>query len=154
MKAAGYINRGLLGGHTISGAVLEPRALNELLPDWQQDETCPLKTPVTKDEMFLLTKSLAIPLPIPPSLHNPSSNFIVSLSEFVRWLGGKAEEAGVEIYPGFAGSELVYNEDRVVGVATNDVGLNRSGQPKVKRYGYVRCEMYVLMFSLHLSIFI
>ena len=107
--------------------------MNELLPDWRNDETCPLKTSVTKDEMFLLTKSLAIPLPIPPSLHNPTSNFIISLSEFVRWLGGKAEEAGVEIYPGFAGSELVYNRegDRVIGVATNDVGLNRSGQPKV-----------------------
>ena len=147
MRAAGYTNRVILGGHTISGAVLEPRALNELIPDsdWQQDETCPLKTPVTKDEMFLLTKSLAIPLPIPPSLHNPSSNFIISLSEFVRWLAGKAEEAGVEIYPGFAGSELVYNEDRVVGVATNDVGLNRSGQPKVRRYGYVKYSPFIFI---------
>lgn len=84
--------------------------------------------------MFLLTKSLAIPLPIPPSLHNPATNFIVSLSEFVRWLGGKAEQEGVEIYPGFAGSELIFSkeEDRIIGVATNDVGLNRSRQPKVK----------------------
>lgn len=84
--------------------------------------------------MFLLTKTLAIPLPIPPPLHNPSTNFIVSLSEFVRWLGGQAEQEGVEIYPGFAGSELIFDKenDRIIGVATNDVGLNRSGQPKVK----------------------
>lgn len=84
--------------------------------------------------MFLLTKSLAIPLPIPPSLHNTTTNFIVSLSEFVQWLGGKAEQEGVEIYPGFAGSELIYNkeENRIIGVATNDVGLNRFGKPKVK----------------------
>ena len=91
--------------------------------------------------MFLLTKSLAIPLPIPPSLHNSSSNFIVSLSEFVRWLGGKAEEAGVEIYPGFAGSELIFNkeDDRIIGVATNDVGLNRAGNPKVKHIKVIIC---------------
>ena len=83
--------------------------------------------------MFLLTKSFAIPLPIPSALHNPSTNYIVSLSEFVRWLGGRAEEAGVEIYPGFAGAELVYdsNNDKVIGVATNDVGINRQGIPKV-----------------------
>lgn len=83
--------------------------------------------------MFLLTKSLAIPLPIPSSLHNPPSNYIVSLSELVRWMGRRAEEAGVEIYPGFAGAELVYDSrnDKVIGVATNDVGLNRQGIPKV-----------------------
>jgi electron-transferring-flavoprotein dehydrogenase len=94
-----------------------------------------LETKVTKDEMFLLTKSLAIPLPIPPSLHNASSNYIASLSEFVRWLGRRAEEAGVEIYPGFAGSELVCDSqnEKVIGVATNDVGLNRQGVPKVKQ---------------------
>lgn len=85
--------------------------------------------------MFLLTKSHAIPLPIPGSLRNPTTNYIVSLSEVVRWLGAKAEEAGVEIYPGFAGAELVFDREneKVVGVATNDVGLNRQGQSKVTR---------------------
>lgn len=91
------------------------------------------ETEVTKDEMYLLTRKHSFPLPIPPPLHN-SGNFIVSLSEFVRWLGRRAEELGVEIYPGFAGSELVYNAegDRVIGVATNDVGLDRRGNAKVK----------------------
>lgn len=83
--------------------------------------------------MFLLTKSLAIPLPIPRAFHNPPTNYIISLSEFVRWLGRRAEEAGVEIYPGFAGAELVYeaNGEKIIGVATNDVGINRQGKPKV-----------------------
>lgn len=88
--------------------------------------------------MFLLTKSRAIPLPIPSSLRNSSLNYIISLSEVVRWLGGKAEEVGVEIYPGFAGAELVYDENdkdnKIVGIATNDVGLDRNGQPKVKLF--------------------
>ena len=85
--------------------------------------------------MFLLTKSHAIPLPIPPSLHNPPTNYIISLSELVRWLGRRAEEAGVEIYPGFAGAELVYDSqnEKVIGVATNDVGLDRQGNPKVPK---------------------
>lgn len=81
--------------------------------------------------MYLLTESRSIPLPIPPSLHNLTSNYIISLSELVRWLGRRAEEAGIEIYPGFAGSELVFDSDRVIGVATNDVGLDRQGTPKV-----------------------
>ena len=88
--------------------------------------------------MFLLSQSNYIPLPIPPVLRNSNSNYIASLSELVRWLGRRAEDAGVEIYPGFSGAEIVYgeneggNEGKVVGVATNDVGIDRNGHQKVK----------------------
>lgn len=81
--------------------------------------------------MFLLTEKYSLPLPIPGALHNPPTNHIGSLSELVRWMGRRAEEAGVEIYPGFAAAELIYEQDKVVGVATNDVGLDKQGQPKV-----------------------
>ena len=82
--------------------------------------------------MFLLTEKYSIPLPIPHSLHNSTKNYIISLSELVRWLGRKSMEAGVEIYPGFAAAELIYDKDKVIGVATNDVGLDRNNQVKVK----------------------
>ena len=90
--------------------------------------------PVKRDEMkLLLNDRSALPLPIPPVMHN-SGNFIASLSEFVRWLGRRAEGLGVEIYPGFGGAELVFDEaGSVCGVATNDFGLSKTGQPKVKR---------------------
>ena len=93
-----------LGAHILSGAVLEPRALNELIPDWKE-KGAPLNTPVKKDKMLLLTKSWAIPMPHPPQMSN-NGNYIVSLNNFVRWMGEQAEELGVEIYPGFAGAEV------------------------------------------------
>ncbi|KAI8638776.1 hypothetical protein BD408DRAFT_422539 [Parasitella parasitica] len=120
---------GEVGAHTLSGAVLEPRALNELIPDWKE-KGAPLNTPVTSDSMRLMTKSLSIPLPHPPQMNN-KGNYIVSLSNFVKWLGEQAEELGVEIYPGFAASEVLYNKDGSVrGVALNDVGLDKNFEPK------------------------
>lgn len=120
---------GEVGAHTLSGAVLEPRALNELIPDWQE-KGAPLNTPVTSDAMRFLTEKLAIPLPHPPQMNN-KGNYIVSLSNFVKWLGEQAEELGVEIYPGFAASEVNYNEDGSVrGVNLNDVGLDKNFEPK------------------------
>ncbi|KAJ3257286.1 hypothetical protein HK103_004840 [Boothiomyces macroporosus] len=120
---------GEIGAHILSGAVLEPRALNELIPDWKE-KGAPLNTPVKKDKMRLLTKSLSIPLPHPPQMSN-HGNYIVSLNNFVRWLGEQAEELGVDIYPGFAGAEILYNEDgSVKGIATNDVGIDKTGRPK------------------------
>lgn len=94
-----------------------------------------MQTKVIKDEMKLLTQKYSLPLPIPPALHN-EGNYIISISEFVRWLGRQAEALGVEIFPGFGGSELVYDSltnNSVIGVATNDVGLDKSGAPKVKK---------------------
>lgn len=121
---------GEVGAHTLSGAVLEPRALEELIPDWKE-KGAPLNTPVTKDAMKFLTEKMAIPLPHPPQMNN-KGNYIVSLSNFVKWLGEQAEELGVEIYPGFAASEVNYNEDGSVrGVNLNDVGLDKNFEPKV-----------------------
>lgn len=121
---------GEVGAHTLSGAVLEPRALDELIPDWK-DKGAPLNTPVTSDAMRFLTSTLAIPLPHPPQMNN-KGNYIVSLSHFVKWLGEQAEELGVEIYPGFSASEVNYNEDGSVrGVNLNDVGLDKNFEPKV-----------------------
>ncbi|EPZ35727.1 Electron transfer flavoprotein-ubiquinone oxidoreductase, mitochondrial [Rozella allomycis CSF55] len=120
---------GDLGAHTLSGAVLEPRALNELIPDWKE-KNAPIDTPATRDQMVFLTPKTSIPLPHPPQMNN-RGNYIISLSNFVKWLATVAEEAGVEIYPGIAGAKVLYNEDgSVKGVVSNDVGLDKRGQKK------------------------
>ena len=118
-----------LGAHTLSGAVLEPRALNELLPDWQE-RGAPLNAPVTRDRFLYLTERRAIAMPTPPQMHN-QGNFIVSLGNVVKWLGEQAEGLGAEIYPGFAAAEVLYHDDgRVKGVATGAMGVGRDGNPK------------------------
>ncbi|KAI0694134.1 hypothetical protein BC835DRAFT_1545230 [Cytidiella melzeri] len=118
-----------VGSHILSGAVIEPRALNELLPDWQSREAHPLTQPAGKSSMRFLTKSAAIPIPHPPQMGN-KGNYIVSLSRVTAWLASIAEEMGVEIYPGFAGAGLVYGKNGVLGVRTNEVGLDREGRMK------------------------
>ena len=116
-----------IGAHILSGAVLEPRALNELLPDWK-DRGAPLHTPVEKDNFLLLTNQTSYRLPTPPQMHN-DGNYIISLGNVCRWLGEQAEELGVEIYPGFAAAEVLYNDDgSVAGVATGDMGLGKDGE--------------------------
>ena len=118
-----------LGAHTLSGAVLEPRALAELIPDWQA-KGAPLDTPVTADRFQFLTAQRAITLPTPPTMAN-HGNFIVSMGNVVQWLGTQAEQLGAEIYPGFAAAEVLYHEDgSVKGVATGAMGLDRNGAPK------------------------
>lgn len=122
-----------VGNHILSGNVLEPRAINELLPDWLSEDN-PNRftgaTPAGKDKMRFLTKSSSIPLPAPPQMHN-HGNYIISLSQFSKWLGERAEEIGVEVYAGFAGAELLYAHDgSVKGVATNDQGVGRDGKTK------------------------
>lgn len=124
---------GDLGAHILSGAVIQPTSINELIPDWL-DENNPNRfehaTPAGTDRMRFLTKNSAIPIPAPPQMTN-HGNYIVSLNQFVKWLGERAEEVGVEVYPGFAASEVVYNSDgSVKGVATNDLGVGRDGKPK------------------------
>ncbi|PHZ13602.1 uncharacterized protein RHIMIDRAFT_201001 [Rhizopus microsporus ATCC 52813] len=137
---------GEVGAHTLSGAVLEPRALNELIPDWKE-KGAPLNTPVTKDSMRFLTKTLSIPLPHPPQMNN-KGNYIVSLSNFVKWLGEQAEELGVEIYPGFAASDVLYNEDGSVrGVALNDVGLDKNFEPKDNYERGMQIQAKVTLFA-------
>lgn len=124
---------GEIGAHILSGNVLQPTAIEELIPDWLKEDTESRfigATPATKDRMRFLTKSSSIPIPAPPQMNN-HGNYILSLSQFTRWLGERAEEVGVEIYPGFSGAEMLYHPDgSVKGVATNDQGLGRSGQPK------------------------
>ncbi len=117
-----------VGAHVLSGAVFEPRALNELLPDWK-DRGAPLNTPATDDRFLLLTESRAISLPTPPQMHN-DGNYVISLGNLCRWLGEQAEALGVEIYPGFAAAEVLHGEDGgVKGVATGDMGIGKDGEP-------------------------
>ena len=116
-----------IGAHTLSGAVLEPRALNELIPDWKA-RGAPLDTPAAMDRFLFLTEQSSTRLPTPPQMHN-HGNYIVSLGNVCRWLGTQAEELGVEIYPGFAASEILYEDGRVVGIATGDMGVGKDGVP-------------------------
>jgi electron-transferring-flavoprotein dehydrogenase len=115
-----------IGAHILSGAVLEPRALDELLPDWKA-LGAPLHTPAGEDRFLFLTETRAIRLPTPPQMHN-HGNYIISLGNLCRWLGQQAEGLGVEIYPGFAAAEVLYREDgSVKGVATGDLGIGKDG---------------------------
>ena len=117
-----------VGAHILSGAVFEPRALNELIPDWRE-RGAPLVTPATEDRFLLLTRTRAVPLPTPPQMRN-HGNFIISLGNLCRWLAEQAEGLGVEIYPGFAAAEVLYDDTgRVRGVATGDMGIGKNGQP-------------------------
>jgi len=119
---------GEVGAHILSGAVLEPRALKELFPDCDP-ALIPLSTPVAEDRFMFLTETKAYKFPItPPQMHN-HGNYIVSLGNVVRWLGQQAEEAGVEIYPGFAAAEVLIEDGVVVGVATGDMGVGKDGAP-------------------------
>ncbi|EGG05979.1 uncharacterized protein MELLADRAFT_48554 [Melampsora larici-populina 98AG31] len=119
-----------IGSHILSGAVIETKALDELLPNWKETGA-PLNQLASSDSMKFLTKSMAFPIPHPPQMNN-HGNYIISLSKLCRWLSEQAEELGVEIYSGFAGSELIYDDDHqsIKGVITNEIGLDRHRQPK------------------------
>ena len=117
-----------VGAHILSGAVLEPRSLNELIPDWQE-KGAPLDTAVTHDKFMFLTESGQMRLPTPPQMNN-HGNYIISLGNFCRWLGEQAEAMGVEVYPGFAAAEVLFNDDGSVrGVAVGDMGIGKDGEP-------------------------
>ncbi len=116
-----------VGAHILSGAVIEPRALDELVPDWRE-RGAPLDTAVTEDRFMLLSEQGARRLPTPPQMHN-DGNYIISLGNFCRWLGEQAEALGVEIYPGFAAAEVLFDDDgAVTGIATGDMGVGRDGE--------------------------
>jgi electron-transferring-flavoprotein dehydrogenase len=118
-----------VGAHILSGAVLETCALDELIPDWKE-RGAPLHTEALDDRFMLLTEKRAFSLPTPPQMNN-HGNYIVSLGNLCRWLKEQAEEAGVEVFEGFAASEVLYNDDgSVAGVATGDMGVNREGDEK------------------------
>jgi len=117
-----------IGGHQLSGAVMDPRGLAELVPDWEK--TAPLESPVTDDAAFVLTSSGSWKLPItPPPLRN-HGNYIISLNKMVKWLGGLVEKAGVNLFTQFAGRNLIYEGAGIAGVITEDKGVDKEGQPK------------------------
>ncbi|MDM0074274.1 electron transfer flavoprotein-ubiquinone oxidoreductase [Variovorax sp. J2P1-59] len=119
------------GAHILSGAIMDPRALYELLPDWEE-LGAPLNQPVTQDTFLLMTETGATRVPnfmLPPNFHN-EGNYIVSLGNVVRWLATQAENLGVEIFPGFPAAEVLYTEDgKVRGVATGNLGIGKDGEP-------------------------
>ncbi|WP_180897639.1 electron transfer flavoprotein-ubiquinone oxidoreductase [Martelella soudanensis] len=121
-----------VGAHILSGAVVDPSGIDRLLPGWRDEEGHPFKTPVTRDQFLLLgpAGSVALPNFLMPPLMNNHGNYVVSLGNVCRWLGEKAEALGVEIYPGFAATEVLYDENGAVkGVATGDMGIGRDGSP-------------------------
>ncbi len=121
------------GAHILSGAVIDPIGLDRLLPEWRDDPDRPLRTPVTEDHFYFLGPAGALKLPnfAMPRLMDNHGNYIASLGNVVRWLAKKAEALGVEIYPGFAAAEVLYDEaGAVVGVATGDMGISRKGEVK------------------------
>jgi electron-transferring-flavoprotein dehydrogenase len=121
-----------IGAHILSGNVFETRALDELIPKWK-DEGAPIKTKVSKEKFLFLGKnsSLSWPTWLLPSVQKNHKNYIISLANLCRWLAEQAEKLGVEIFPGFAASEIIYNKDNSVkGVATSDMGLDKNGNKK------------------------
>jgi electron-transferring-flavoprotein dehydrogenase len=120
-----------IGAHILSGAVMDPRALTELFPDWQE-RGAPLTTPVSEDQFLFLTehKSYRLPNWVLPACFKNEGNYIISLAHLTRWLGEQAEALGVDVFPGFAAAELLFNEHGAVrGVATGSMGITKSGEP-------------------------
>src|ERR1700750_1326274 len=137
-----------VGAHILSGAVMDPVALDKLVPDWREDADCPLKTQVRDDRFFWMTKSGSIRLPnfMMPPLMNNHHCYIGSLGQLCRWLAGKAEALGGEIYPGFAAVEVLYDEKGAVrGIATGDMGVAKDGSHKASyTRGMELCGKYTL----------
>jgi electron-transferring-flavoprotein dehydrogenase len=119
-----------IGAHILSGNVFQPTALNELIPNWKE-LGAPLNTPVKKDKLKFLFKNLAFPIPafVMPPMNN-HGNYVLSLGNLCRWLGEHAESLGVEIFPGFPASKIVYENDSVIGIQTGDMGISIEGEQK------------------------
>ncbi len=117
-----------IGQHCLSGALLDPRSMRELLPGFEKE--APIDATVSKESVYFLTKSGKFKFPITPPPLRDHGNYVISLNRFVKWLGGKVEEAGITVFTGFAGSELLYEGNRVVGVRTDDKGVDKQNQPK------------------------
>jgi len=117
-----------IGQHCLSGALLDPRAISELLPDFKKD--APLDAEVTKEAVYFLTKSSRFKFPVTPPFLRDHGNYVISLNKFAKWMGSKVEETGITIFTGFAGSELLFAGDRVNGVRTDDKGIDKEGRQK------------------------
>ena len=119
-----------VGAHILSGAILEPRALDELVENWRDISDCPVKVQVNNESLNFLTETNSYSIPkffIPPAMHN-KGNFIISLGSFCKWLSQQAENLGVEIYPGFAASDLIIEDGVLSGIVTGDLGINKDGE--------------------------
>src|SRR3954465_179193 len=121
-KARGF------GQHCLSGALLDPRAMNELLPEWKSE--APIEAEVTKEAVYFLTEKSKFKLPITPPPLRDHGNYVISLNRFVKWMGEKVEQTGITIFTGFAGSELLIEGERVVGVRTDDKGVDKRNEKK------------------------
>ena len=117
-----------IGQHCLSGAILDPRSMRELLPGFEKE--APLDAPVTKEAVYFLTERGKFRFPVTPPPLRDHGNFVISLNRFVKWLGTKVEEAGVTVFTGFAGEELLFEGNRVTGVRTDDKGLDKQNRPK------------------------
>src|SRR5437588_4806267 len=117
-----------IGQHCLSGALLDPRSMRELLPGFEKE--APLDAAVSKESVYFLTQKGKFKFPITPPPLRDHGNYVISLNRFVKWLGSKVEEAGITVFTGFAGSELLYDGERVSGVRTDDKGVDRQNQPK------------------------
>src|SRR3979490_2400098 len=114
--------------HLLSGALLDPRSMRELLPGFEKE--APIDAEVVKEAVYFLTEKHKFKLPITPPPLRDHGNYVISLNRFVKWLGAKVEETGITIFTGFAGSELILDDDRVTGVRTDDKGVDKHNQPK------------------------
>ena len=117
-----------MGQHCLSGALLDPRAMNELLPGWQ--EKAPIEAEVTKESVYYLSEKSKFKLPITPPPLRDHGNYAISINRFVKWLGEKVEAAGITVFTGFAGAELLLENDKVIGVRTEDKGVDKEGNKK------------------------
>jgi electron-transferring-flavoprotein dehydrogenase len=117
-----------IGAHCLSGALLDPRSMRELLPDFEKE--APLDAAVVKEAVYYLTRTGKLKFPITPPPMRDHGNYVISLNKFVKWLGGKVEEAGITVFTGFAGSELLFESGRVCGVRTDDKGIDKNGERK------------------------
>jgi electron-transferring-flavoprotein dehydrogenase len=135
-----------VGAHILSGAVIDTRALDELLPGWRA-LSAPLHTSVNEDRFQLLTSTRAFRLPVPPTMHN-QNNYIVSLGNLCRWLAQEAEKLGVQIFPGFAAAEILYDSDgRVAGIVTGDMGLTHDGTPGPRYQPGITLRAAITLFA-------
>src|SRR5256885_10141725 len=117
-----------IGQHCLSGALLDPRSMHELLPGFEKE--APLDAEVSKEAVYFLTEKGKFKFPITPPPLRDHGNYVISLNRFVKWLGSKVEQTGITIFTGFAGSELLYDGERVSGVRTDDKGVDKQNQPK------------------------
>ena len=134
------------GAHMISGAVMDPVALKELMPDFL-DRGAPLEGEVTKEDIYLMTKGGKIRFPITPPPLNNHGNYVISISKFIEWFAQVVEEKGVDIFPGFAGTEVLYDGDRVMGVRTGDKGIGPDGEKKANFEPGIDLQAKVTVFG-------